>query len=125
MCLKARHSIPNLPTEEITTNQVDTDIAWNDNCSYTDYDDYITLDKQNTDLTVLQLNIRGLINKQTELRSLLEREYANKVDVALLCETWVRLENINRVNITGYVFESKERKGKRGGGVGIFVREST
>ena len=39
-----------------------------------------------TDLNVLQLNIRGLLNKQDRLLPLL---HEHKVDIALLCETWL------------------------------------
>ena len=39
-----------------------------------------------TDLNVMQLNIRGLLNKQDQLLPLL---HEHKVDIALLCETWL------------------------------------
>ena len=123
MCLKERY-VTKPPTEYSMSNHIDLDLAWNDNCTYTDYDDFISHDKQDTDLTVLQLNVRGLINKQTELKNLLYRKHTNKVDVALLCETWIRPKNVNRVHLSDYVFESKERKGKRGSGIGILIRNN-
>ena len=64
MCLKERN-VPKFPLEEIATNHVDLDIAWNDNCAYTDYDDYITLDKLNSDLTVLAIKYKRT-NKQAD-----------------------------------------------------------
>ena len=38
----------------------------------------------NTDLNVLQLNIRGLLNKQDRIKSILG---SYNIDLALLCET--------------------------------------
>ena len=42
------------------------------------------------------------------------------MDVALLCETWLRVETKNAISIPRYSFESLERKG---GGVGILIEE--
>ena len=112
MCLKERQLVDS-PSNK---NTVDIDIAWNDNYSYVDYDDFLSMYRPDSDLTILQLNIRGLINKQSDLSKLLQREENNKVDVALLCETWIRPKNLNRINIPGYKYESKERKGEKGGG---------
>ena len=103
---------------------LDDDIVWNDNCAYIKYEDYLSTHTRPQDLNLLQLNIRGLINKQSELNTLLQRERTNKVDVALLCETWIRAENRSRINIPGYQIESKERKGKKGGGVAILVKDN-
>ena len=35
------------------------------------------------------------MNKQSELNKLLHAGSTNKVDVALLCETWLRVETVN------------------------------
>ena len=56
------------------------------NCDYVlPGDDYKELLSSTlTDLKVMQLNLRGLLNKQDCLKTLL---HEHKVDVALLCET--------------------------------------
>ena len=81
----------------------------------------MTSQKTDSDLVVLQLNIRGLINKQTDLHKLLSNGSTNKVDVVLLCETWLRKETNKLINIPNYQFVGKERQGKKGGGVGILI----
>ena len=122
MCLKGKNS-SSLPQTIDKKMCIDPEIAWNDNCTYIYYGDYLSMSKPKTDLTILQLNICGMINKQTELYKLLTGENKNKVDVALICETWIRPENQNRVNIAGYNYEGKDRTGKKGGRVGIFLND--
>ena len=76
-----------------------------------------------SDLSVLQLNIRGLFSKQDELHRLLNKMGGvNKVDVVSLNETWLRKETVNKIRIKNYQIESKVRKGKKGGGVSILIR---
>ena len=67
--------------------------------------------------------MRGLINKQSNLNKLLNAGDTNKVDVALLCETWLRKDTTKFVNIPNYTLLSNERVGKKGGGVGILMRD--
>ena len=53
---------------------------------------YVEVDEINkpvnyrNDLKIIQLNIRGLLNKQDQLSRLIEM---TKTDVVLLCETWL------------------------------------
>ena len=73
-------------------------------------------------LLVLQLNIRGILGNQTDLLKLLNGCTKNhKVDVVILCETWVSSDTKNLVNILGCKFISLERINKRGGGVGFLI----
>ena len=123
MCLTKPLSLANKSRFE-SYNSLDDDVVWNDNCTYVDYDKYMSISNSCNELQLIQLNIRGLVNKQAELSKLLYREHSNKVDVALLCETWIRSENLHRVKIAGYNLESKERKGKKGGGVSILIKDS-
>ena len=58
-------------------------------CVYIDHIEYSELEKNEGCLSILQLNVRGLINKQSELNKTLTQKGENKVDVALLCETWL------------------------------------
>ena len=71
------------------------------NCEYVVHGDNNT-DLQSsspTDLNVLQLNIRGLLNKQDRLVTLL---HEHKVDIALLCETWLNSNTKKLINIPNY-----------------------
>ena len=52
-----------------------------------------------TDLNVLQLTIRGLLNKQDQLTALL---HEHKVDIALLCETWLNNKTEKLLRLPNY-----------------------
>ena len=45
----------------------------------------------------------------------------NKVDIVLLCETWLRADSRKFVNLPSHHYISKERVGKKGGGIGILI----
>ena len=67
-----------------------------------------------TDLNVLQLNIRGLLNKQDRLITLL---HEHKVDIALLCETWLNNKTEKLISLPNYKIHNMNRVDKIGGGV--------
>ena len=46
---------------------------------------------------------------------------SNKIDVVIICESWVTVETKHLVNIPGYDYIGIERHSKRGGGVGFLV----
>ena len=75
------------------------------------------------DLFVLQLNIRGITSKKSQLINLIENSATEKCpDVVLLSETWLTPFSPDFV-IPGYSFYHKCRSSKRGGGVGILVSQ--
>ena len=86
-----------------------------------DYADSAITKNDPTVLRLLQLNRRGLVNKQDDLNELL---ITNDIDIALICETWLSDYNIGRVAINGYDFVFENRKNRKGGGVGIFLRNT-
>ena len=65
-----------------------------DNC---DYVDYSTLDKDmkpdKRDLTIMQLNVHGLLNKQDDLTRLISVDRNGKIHAILLVETWLKKLN--------------------------------
>ena len=90
-----------------------------DTCEYLDYEDNWAANK--TDLLVLQLNIRGVQSKLSELQYLIDNNPCKKVpDVILLCETW-QTPSTPSINIPGYNTFSHPRAHKKGGGVAILV----
>ena len=104
------------------------DLGLNDSCKdMCNYIDYHCLPQQDSDphnFTVLQLNIRGLLNKQDRLKDLLtDIRKDSRVTVAMLVETWLNKRNANRVKIPGYQFIGSHRKSKRGGGVGVLISQ--
>ena len=92
-----------------------------DNCDYFDLTDLI--EASHGDLLVMQLNIRGLFGKLSNLKDLVNRvSRGKKIDIILLCETWQN-KNSPTIATPGYNYVYKSRKHKVGGGVGIFISE--
>ena len=70
----------------------------------------------------MQLNIRGVLNKQGALKRLMtDINTTHQLDLILLAETWLKKTTENRVKIPGYSLVCSHRKRKREGGVGILV----
>ena len=90
-----------------------------DTCEYIDYDD--SWPTRNSDLLVLQLNIRGVQGKMNELQYLIDNNPCKRVpDVILLCETW-QTPCSPSINIPGYKTFAHARSHKKGGGVAILI----
>ena len=90
-------------------------------CNYVDFKDLDGLSPHISDLRIMHLNIRGLISKQQELYSLITNGYGTTkpIDIIMLNETWLHKETLNKISFPGYSLLSKERVGKKGGGIGI------
>ena len=98
---------------------------WNDKCDYIDIEDCVNLNLNCYNLIVMQLNVRSLLSNQSALNQLL-RDLENrksKVDLILLCETFLTGQLCRLVRFPGYKFISTERANRKGGGTGILVRE--
>ena len=92
-----------------------------DNCDYFELTNPI--DAKHGDLLVMQLNIRGLINKLSSLKDLVNKASCGiKIDVILVCETW-QSKNSPTPTLPGYNYVHRYRKHKLGGGVGIFISD--
>ena len=86
-----------------------------DNC---DYVTHVT-DIAKNDLVVIQLNIRGLSSKCTQLLDLINNTVQDKdPDLILLSETWLTPYSPT-FKIPGYDFHHLDRQNRKGGGVGI------
>ena len=79
------------------------------------------LNSNDQDLITLHINIRSLIHKQDDLKSLLNNY---DVDVCSLNETWLTKENKGLVKIPSYTYEGVERNCKSGGVVGFLIRDT-
>ena len=73
----------------------------------------------NSDLSVVQLNVRGIISKTSKIRHFLN--HTHEADIVLLCETWLTPFSPT-INVPGYEFYHIDRQNKRGGGVGILIK---
>ena len=108
------NTLPNL-SGEISTNH---------ECDYIDNEELPDLPFNKHNLGIIQLNIRGLKNKQASLSRLINNCLGtNKVDLILLCEIWLNDIDLKLINIPGYSFVALPRKTRKGGGVGILVSD--
>ena len=83
-----------------------------DSCDYleTDNDSDHTLDL-NDDLNIIQLNIRGLTGKQqTLIQETTPKNSNKKIDIYILCETWLNEHNNGRINVPNYSYIGKQKK---------------
>ena len=86
-------------------------------CDYVEPDDLPMLSNIcKNDLSVMQLNVRGLLNKQYLMKEIL---LTTKPDVVLLCETWLTAHTETLLDIPGYKCSHKIRKDRIGGGVSV------
>ena len=98
---------------------------WSGKCDYLDPSNCKDLNPENYNLVVMQLNIRSILAHQTGLRQLLQvmSNKNSRVDVLLLCETFLTSRTENLVNIPGYCLVTNNRTNHKGGGVAILIRD--
>ena len=112
MCV---HSVVNRTLSNYHEKYTNVSLDEFDNC------DYVTriTDVTNNDLVVIQLNIRGISSKRTQLMHLIDNAVQDREpDLILLSETWLTPFS-PLFSIPGYDFHHLDRKKKKGGGVGI------
>ena len=88
-------------------------------CDYVDPDNTGRIKPSKNDLSIMQINTRGLLNKLDHLREIIN--YSDP-DVVLLCETWLNARTIDLVELKGYKLVCKNRVDRIGGGVGILLK---
>ena len=94
----------------------------NCNCDYISLEDAILTKTSKGDLAIMQLNICGLLSKQVDLIRLVNSCITNsKIDIVILCETWLNDTTSHLVNIPGYTYIGNVRQMKKGGGVGFLI----
>ena len=93
----------------------------NDNCDYVELDSELLTNDD--DLVILNLNIRWLYSKLGNLAYLIDHILKDKTpDIITLSETWMT-NHTPRFIIPGYKLYHSNRSGKRGGGVGVLVKQ--
>ena len=103
MCISNEHKESGVLHRPISTEILDSS-SWNDKCDYIEIEEFMDLNSNNYNLIVIQINIRSLLSKQTELNQLLVNlENGNsKVNLVLLCETFLNDQTRKFVNMPGY-----------------------
>ena len=76
-------------------------------------------------LNIIQLNVRGLLSKQSKLNELINKvEKSLELNALVLCETWLTPETKNLIKIDNFTYSGMEQKGKKGGGVGCLIKNN-
>ena len=101
---------------------LDQTLGWNSLLHSSDYvSEYNKVPNSLNDLIIVQLNIRGIQSKLSDLKLLLNKIVTiDQPDVILLCETWLQ-PSIPDPQIPGYQVVRKDRLTKKGGGVCILI----
>ena len=99
---------------------------WNDKCDYIQPDNCDNLNKGNYNLILLQLNIRGLLSHQDELKLLLHKLHNKNtsIDLVLLCETFLNKKTEQLIDIPGYTIITNSRTQSKGGGTAILIKKA-
>ena len=99
------------------------DINWQfdkyDDCDYINLENIVNVTDK--DLSVVQLNIRGLSSKIGDLNHLINHlQSSGQPDILLLCETWLS-SNSPPITVPGYSIVKRNRQTKKGGGIAILI----
>ena len=118
-----------MPKEKLDVAQILDNVKLSDefkgSCDYIELESRKGLTSNPKNLMVIQLNIRGLISKTSALSELITENIGSiQPDVVLLCETWLNITNINKIDIPNYKLIGNVRNGMIGGGTGILVHKS-
>ena len=72
-------------------------------------------------LKLAHLNVRSLVNKIDDVRSLVDK---NPFDIFTVSESWLNSSISDcEISFSGYTLVREDRKNKRGGGTAIYVRD--
>ena len=93
-------------------------------CSYKHPDLFYNSEKLQSEasLHMLTLNSRSIPHNLESLLTLLGA-YLDKLQILCLTETWHNHRTVDLYNITGFKAINNYRKNKRGGGVGIYIKD--
>ena len=91
-------------------------------CNYIDVAK--SINTSNSDLRIIQHNIRGISSKLVDLKHLIDNSFNKETpDIVLLCETWLN-DNSPTLQIPGYNIKLTNRLTKQGGGVSILIGDN-
>ena len=114
MCLHPKIDLDNSLIRDVPNRDID------DDCDYV----YYVKNVEDEDLTIIQLNIHGILSKRSLLLDLIETSVENGTpDIVIISETWLTPTSPT-ISVPGYKFIHKCREHKKGGGVGILVSDN-
>ena len=95
------------------------------NSDYLDVGELSTSKSPQGNLNIIQLNVRGLLSKQSKLNELINKvEKSLDLHALVLCETWLTPETKNLIKLSNFTYSGIERKEKKGGGVGFLIKKN-
>ena len=103
-------------------NTQDLGLNIKDSCDYIEPEQLTTKGRNTDNLNVIQINCRGIKSKLDDLEELLSQ--INEPNLALLSETWLKDGEERFIDIKGYKYEGVVRKQKKGGGVGVLIKDN-
>ena len=121
MCFGKTKTLKSLREQCTSSNESELGFNLDDRCDYIDHDQIQEMKPCKSSLIILQLNCRGIKSKLDEKDELLTQ--LKQPDVVILSETWLKEGEEKYVDIKGYNYEGVNREHKRGGGVGILVKD--
>ena len=77
-----------------------------DKCDYINDHELREIDIGKNDVSIVQLNICGLIGKQTNFSNFLSTCNQRKLDIGIISETWLTKSSVDRVLLPGYEYVS-------------------
>lgn len=97
------------------------------NCKYYDIDDILDIIPKGNifKYSSIHINIHSLPSKHDQLISLLSKlhDIDLKINFVMLCETFLNDVNFDKFPIPGFQFVQTNRTNRKGGGVGIYIRD--
>ena len=106
---------------DLPVSSLNPEFEIKDSCDYINVDNTLLCDQNS--LTCMQMNVRGISSKKTEVRHLIDNCLCNDTpDVLLLCETWLTPFS-PILKIPGYETYQHNRIGKKGGDVAILLAD--
>ena len=110
MCLtRPQHHVHNRQHYDVLGQEI-LDLQWGgsfkDKCDYINDHELRETDIGKNDISIVQLNIRGLIGKQTDFLNFLCTSNRRKFDIGIISETWLTKSSVDRVLLPGYEYVS-------------------
>ena len=121
MCFGKTKTLKSLREQCISSNEPELGFNIEDRCDYIDHDQILEMKPNKSSLNILQLNCRGIKSKIDKIEEFLVQ--LKQPDVVILSETWLKEGEEKYVDIKGYKYEVINREHKKGGGVGILVKD--
>ena len=78
-----------------------------DKCNYITVESIDSLSNNRSDLKILEWNIQGLLGKQNQIKSLLNKTITP--DAVLVCETWLKSKTIEKFKVPNFKGYHKTR----------------